>query len=963
MQSHLLKSRPWPWRSVRRLTLRLFVLLALLPALLLPRSAALAAQALAAAAPAGPQAGRVRMAIISDTHWIAGGANTQSKAVLAQVAALGPDLVIHTGDVTETGGRREYEEYRQAVAVFGDTPVLHVPGNHDARWLDPGKAWFRQYLGEVPRTLDWHGVHLVLLDSTVATETHGHLDRSTLQWLAGHLQQVGPDRPVLIFLHHPVFYTPVTYTDTDDEFVAALAPYNVRGVFTGHGHLHMRWERNGIPFFMTQAAMEGGYKIVDLDPAARTLTVYDGNVDGTLTQVVTLPLDPPTPRPAPPTITRVALEGSHLRVEAQAHGLPPGLQYWARVGTAPWQPMGPSYDPGTLVAQLPVAGLPPGRHRVQVWIAPPGAALPGELLSGDQWLQRNAGPSWSAYQDVDLPPGAAGAPRELWRLGFVGGIQGSPALGPDGTAYAATLAGEVVAVAPDGQVRWRRETPAPVVGAPTFVPGGSGTGNGGLPGSGLLLVPGTDGTLRALDPATGEVRWQAHLGAPLMAQPLAAAGLVFIGDSKGVLHALDLSTGAPRWQYQAGAAIRSRATYGAGTVFVGAWDTAVHAVDAFTGKPRWVRTLPGSVYYAPANQPPLFFRGRVYVTRSQPSGHASLYALDARTGEILWSAQGSYGYSAPVLHGGLLVVASSGGTVVAFDPVTGQQRWSVATGVTTFDGAISSFAGDLALAGLGGEVALVRPGGGSAGVRKYRVGSGYLFARPVPDEGRLLAAGLDGSLVALTAAVAPVQPLTLGSPGRPRDPMATAPPAPFRDAAGHWSAPALGIAGAMGLAEGYPDGTFRPDQPLSRAEMAALLARYLGIAPAGGGSAPSPAPFADVTGHWAQGAISALAARGLVGGVQGPDGRLRFEPDRPVRRGEAATLLSRIIGRQAPSPGFATRLQDLAGHWAAANVLALEEAGLVAGVPKGGSLVFEPDRSLSRAEALALLVRIALGGT
>ncbi|MFO7173581.1 MAG: S-layer homology domain-containing protein, partial [Bacillota bacterium] len=132
-------------------------------------------------------------------------------------------------------------------------------------------------------------------------------------------------------------------------------------------------------------------------------------------------------------------------------------------------------------------------------------------------------------------------------------------------------------------------------------------------------------------------------------------------------------------------------------------------------------------------------------------------------------------------------------------------------------------------------------------------------------------------------------------------------------------------------------------------------------APAGGGQAPPPA-FADVAGHWARDAIGALAARGLVGGVQAPDGSLRFEPDRPVRRGEAAALLSRVIGRQAPSPAFASRLQDLAEHWAAANVLALEEAGLVAGVPRDGGLAFEPDRSLTRAEALALLVRIALGG-
>ncbi|WP_274365544.1 glycoside hydrolase family 3 N-terminal domain-containing protein [Paenibacillus thermotolerans] len=94
------------------------------------------------------------------------------------------------------------------------------------------------------------------------------------------------------------------------------------------------------------------------------------------------------------------------------------------------------------------------------------------------------------------------------------------------------------------------------------------------------------------------------------------------------------------------------------------------------------------------------------------------------------------------------------------------------------------------------------------------------------------------------------------------------------------------IASDMGLAGGLPDGSFKPDAPISRAETVALLSRAYDLS-----AGNRQAKLRDIEGHWAEASIRLLASNGLVGGYS--DGS--FRPNRAVNRAEYAVFLSRVI--------------------------------------------------------------------
>lgn len=91
----------------------------------------------------------------------------------------------------------------------------------------------------------------------------------------------------------------------------------------------------------------------------------------------------------------------------------------------------------------------------------------------------------------------------------------------------------------------------------------------------------------------------------------------------------------------------------------------------------------------------------------------------------------------------------------------------------------------------------------------------------------------------------------------------------------------------MGLVTGYPDGTFRPEMAVSRAEMAALLVRASGLEPVG-----IPSPFSDVPGDaWYAPYVEAIRIAGVTTGC-GPE---RFCPDEPVTREQMALFIVRAF--------------------------------------------------------------------
>lgn len=155
-----------------------------------------------------------------------------------------------------------------------------------------------------------------------------------------------------------------------------------------------------------------------------------------------------------------------------------------------------------------------------------------------------------------------------------------------------------------------------------------------------------------------------------------------------------------------------------------------------------------------------------------------------------------------------------------------------------------------------------------------------------------------------------------------------------------------------GYMNGYKDGSFRPDNHLTRAELAVLLDRLAGAGTAEetDGMEQHLALWNDVENHWAKGAILRFADLGLFQGY--PDNT--FRPDQAVTRAELAAILSRWKGLDLPAVP-AGRFTDTKGHWAQAGI----EAGHAEGWWKGYSgRSFRPDQAITRAETVAVLNRV-----
>lgn len=110
--------------------------------------------------------------------------------------------------------------------------------------------------------------------------------------------------------------------------------------------------------------------------------------------------------------------------------------------------------------------------------------------------------------------------------------------------------------------------------------------------------------------------------------------------------------------------------------------------------------------------------------------------------------------------------------------------------------------------------------------------------------------------------------------------------ADFTDVAGTTHAHAINLVAVSGIAGGYEDGTFRPNDDVTRGQMAAFLARAIDLPDA------DSSDLTDVAGTTHEDAINAVAAAGITGGF--PDGT--FRPDEPVTRGQMATFLTRATG-------------------------------------------------------------------
>ncbi|AKX94984.1 S-layer homology domain-containing protein [Neomoorella thermoacetica] len=192
---------------------------------------------------------------------------------------------------------------------------------------------------------------------------------------------------------------------------------------------------------------------------------------------------------------------------------------------------------------------------------------------------------------------------------------------------------------------------------------------------------------------------------------------------------------------------------------------------------------------------------------------------------------------------------------------------------------------------------------------------------------------------------------------KPETPPANQPPVvSLKDMQGHWAADAVDRLVETGVVSGYPDGTFRPDLEVTRAEIAAILVRALKLTPTNN----QELKFKDdaTIPTWAKDAVSIAVKEGLVKGYLQPDGTMTFEADRPVTRAEMAVLVARVLRKKL---GEVTPMElkftdaVMIPAWAKSDVGVAVAEGIVVGYPDN---TFRAENHVTRAEAAVMILRL-----
>jgi outer membrane protein assembly factor BamB len=165
----------------------------------------------------------------------------------------------------------------------------------------------------------------------------------------------------------------------------------------------------------------------------------------------------------------------------------------------------------------------------------------------------------------------------------------------------------------------------------------------------MIFIASDGGTLYAVDARTGRLRWKATSFSHFprgreyfYATPTVAYGRVYIGNTDGTVYAYGASSGRLLWARHVGTYVYTAAAVWRKRVYVGTYDGKAIALDAATGDVLWSYDAPASIHGAPT-----VLDGLVYFSTCANCGHAgsryaksgprTTFALDARTGKLVWT--------------------------------------------------------------------------------------------------------------------------------------------------------------------------------------------------------------------------------------------------------------------------------------------------------------------------------------
>lgn len=197
-----------------------------------------------------------------------------------------------------------------------------------------------------------------------------------------------------------------------------------------------------------------------------------------------------------------------------------------------------------------------------------------------------------------------------------------------------------------------------------------------------VTYAGTMDRFTAVDAATGDLVWHSHLNG-IISTPAVVDGVMYVGDAndrRNQVHAIDARTGISLWSFTTGWSVRASPTVVNGFVYITSLDGYLYALDASTGDEVWSHQLSG-FFESGSESSPAVVNGKVYAVAES----GTIEALDAASGDLLWQSPcGGFSGSQPsptvvdgVVYVGALIPVFGQGILCAFDADTGVMLWSV----------------------------------------------------------------------------------------------------------------------------------------------------------------------------------------------------------------------------------------------------------------------------------------------
>ncbi|MHB1153863.1 MAG: S-layer homology domain-containing protein [Eubacteriales bacterium] len=169
---------------------------------------------------------------------------------------------------------------------------------------------------------------------------------------------------------------------------------------------------------------------------------------------------------------------------------------------------------------------------------------------------------------------------------------------------------------------------------------------------------------------------------------------------------------------------------------------------------------------------------------------------------------------------------------------------------------------------------------------------------------------------------------------------------PFTDIGTHWAQSYIINLYEKGIIKGMPDKRFEPEEGMTRAEAAILFVKTTGLQNETGQSF-----FSDITGHWAEEAISIAAQYGIFKGYEDN----MFYPEKKITREEYAVICDRVLFSSSTvdfSQQLYSDVNPQTNEWSNKSIIILSMNNILAGYSDG---TFKPNNTITRAEAVKVI--------